>query len=151
MYNVPSDCTIVMTKSSGDFTSCDLYIASLEESLALACNYVANAPTMALAPTPVVDPMATLHLKIEAQRKQFDLILKQNLDLVAAFAKASATTGLSSGTTPKSRHTGRKRSRAQLKECPSCKKIGIHKPADCFSLAASADKCPTNCKVPSST
>jgi hypothetical protein len=55
------------TKSSSDFTSRDLYMKSLKESLALARNYVTNAPTMAPAPTPVVDPMATLHLDMEAK------------------------------------------------------------------------------------
>ncbi len=38
MYDVPSDCTIAMSKSSGDVTTHDLYIESLEESLALARN-----------------------------------------------------------------------------------------------------------------
>jgi hypothetical protein len=148
MYNVPSDRTITMTKSSGDFTSCDLYIESLKESLALAHDYVTNAPTRAPAPTPVVDPMATLHLDMEAQRKQFELLLKQNSDLVTAFAKASASNNPGSGTTPKPRHTGCKRSWAHLKECPNCKKMCTHKPADCFSLAANTDKCLTNLKYP---
>jgi hypothetical protein len=151
MYNVPSDHTIATTKSSGDFTLCDLYIESLEESLALACNYVTNTPTTAPALTPVVDPMATLCLDMEAQRKQSELLLKQNLDLVTAFAKASASTNPGSGTTPKPRRTSCKHSWAHLKECPNCKKMCTHKPADCFSLAANADECPTNWKVPSST
>ena len=86
MYNLPSNRAIATTKSSGDFTSCDLYIKSLEESLALACNYMTNAPTTAPAPTPVVDPMAILRLDMEAQRKQFKLLLKQNLDLLPTFA-----------------------------------------------------------------
>ncbi len=151
MYGVPSNCTIATTKSSGDYTSRDLYIESLKKSLALARNYVTNAPTMAPAPTPVVDPMATLHLNMEAQCKQFELLLKQNLDLVTAFAKASATTNPSSGTTPKPRCTSHKHLWAHLKECPNCKKMCTHKPVDCFSLAANADKCPTNWKVPLST
>jgi hypothetical protein len=49
MYYVPSNRTISMTKSSGDFTSRDLYIESLKESLALARDYMTNAPTMAPA------------------------------------------------------------------------------------------------------
>jgi hypothetical protein len=36
MYNVPSDRTITMTTSSSDLTSHDLYIESLDESLALS-------------------------------------------------------------------------------------------------------------------
>ncbi len=95
--------------------------------------------------------MATLHLEMEAQHKLFDLLLKQNLDLVAAFTIVSATTNLGSGTTPKMRRTGQEHFWAQLKECPNCKKMCTHKLADCFSLAANADKRPTNWKVPLST
>jgi hypothetical protein len=123
MCNVPFNCTIATTKSSGDFISHDLYIESLEESLALAHNYVTNTPTTAPDPTPVIDPMATLSLDMEAQCKQFELLLKQNLDLVTTFAKVSVTTNPGSGTTPKPRRTGRKHLRAQLKECPNCKKM----------------------------
>ncbi len=86
MYDIPSDRTIATTKSSSDFTSRDLYIKSLNESLALARNYVTNVPTMAPAPTPVVNPMTTLRLDMEAQCKQFKLLLKQNLDLLPTFA-----------------------------------------------------------------
>ncbi len=134
--------------SSGDFTSRDLYIESLKESLALACNYVTNTPTTAPAPTPVVNPMATLCLNMEVQCKQFELLLKQ---ICTMFAKASATTNPGNGTIPKPRHSSCKRSQAHLKECPNCKKMCTHKPDDCFSLAANADKRPTNWKVPSST
>ncbi len=148
MYDVPSDRTIVTTKSSGDFTSRDLYIKSLEKPLALACDYLTSAPTMAPALIPVANPMATLHPDIEAQCKQFELPLKQNSDLVTTFAKASATTNPGSGTTPKPRCTSHEPLQAHLKECPNCKKMCIHKLADCFSLAANADKHPTNWKVP---
>jgi hypothetical protein len=150
MYDV-SNHTIATTKSSGDFTSRDLYIESLKESLALVRNYVTNAPTMTPAPILVVNPMATLHLDMEAQCKRFKLLLKQNLDLLTAFAKASVTTNPGSGTTPKPRCTSCKRLQTHLKECPNCKKMCTHKPADCFSLAANAEKRPTNWKVPSST
>ncbi len=109
MNDVPSNHTIATTKRSSDFTSRDLYIKSLEESLALACDYLTNAPMTAPAPTPVVDPLATLHLNMEAQGKPFELLLKQNSDLVTAFAKASASTNPGSGTTPKPRRTGCKR------------------------------------------
>ncbi len=71
MFDVPSNHTFVMSKCNGNFTVRDLYIESLEESLALACDYMTNAPTMAPASTPVVDPLATLHLEMDAQRKQF--------------------------------------------------------------------------------
>jgi hypothetical protein len=151
MFDIPTDHTFAMSKTNGDFTTRDLYTKSLKESLALAHNYMTNAPTMAPAPTPVVDLMTTLHLDMDAQRKQFKLLLKQNLDLVSSFAKANATTNPGSGATPKPRCTGCKQSQAHLKECPNCKKMCTHKPYDCYSLAANVDKRPTNYEAPSST
>ncbi len=89
---------------------------------------------------------------MDAQRKQFKLLLKQNLDLIIAFAKGNASTNPGSIATPKPRHTGPESLRAHLLECPkNCKKICTHKPADYFSLAANADKHPPNWKVPLST
>jgi hypothetical protein len=144
MFDVPFDRTFVTSKSNGNFTTQDLYIESLEESLALARNYMTNAPTTAPASTPVFDALTTLCLEMDAQCKQFKLLLKQNLDLVAAFVKTNASPNPGSGATPKSRHTGCERLQAHLKECPNCKKMCTHKPYDCYSLAANADKCPTN-------
>ncbi len=106
MFDVHSDCTFVTSKSNGNFTSCDLYIKSLEESLALARDYMTNTPMTAPAPTPVVNPMTTLHLDMYAQRKQFELLLKQNLDLLTAFAKVSGSPNPGSDATPKLRRTG---------------------------------------------
>jgi hypothetical protein len=151
MFDIPSNHTFATSKSNGNFTSSDLYIESLDESLALACNYMTNAPTTAPAPTPANDPMTTLRLDMDAQCKQFELLLKQILDLAAAFAKANASPNPGSGTTPKPRRTGCKCLRAHLKESPNCKKMSTHKPDDCYSLAANADKCPTNYEAPSST
>ncbi len=103
------------------------------------------------APTPVIDPMTTLRLDMDAQRKQFELLLNQNLELVAAFMKASVSPNSGSGATPKPRRTGCERSQAHLKECPNCKKMCTHKPDDCYALAANVDKRPTNYKAPLST
>jgi hypothetical protein len=151
MFDVPSDRTVVTSKSNGNFTARDLYIKSLEESLALAHDYMTNASMPAPAPTPVVDHMTPLRLDMDTQDKHFELQLKQNLDLVAAFTKASASPNPGSGATPKPRRTGRERLLAHLKECPNCKKMCIQKPDDCYSLAVNADKCPTNYKAPLST
>ncbi len=123
MVNVPSNCTFVTSKSNDNFTPRDLYIESLEESLALARDYMTNAPTTAPAPTPVVNPLITLRLDMEAQRKQFELLIKQNSDLVATFAKVNASPNPGSGATPKPRRTGCERLRAHFKECPNCKKM----------------------------
>ncbi len=148
MFDVPSGRTFVTSKSIGDFTARDLYIKSLEESRALVCNDMTNAPMPAPAPTPFVDPLTTLCLDMNTQHKQFKLLLKQNSDLVAAFTKANASPNPGSGTTPKPRHTDRERLWAHLKECPNCKKMCTHKLDDCYSLAANADKRPTNYRPP---
>ncbi len=66
VFDVPSDRTFMTSKSNGDFTSRNLYIESLEESLGLAHDYMTNAPTVAPAATPVIDPMTTLHLNMDA-------------------------------------------------------------------------------------
>jgi hypothetical protein len=86
MFDAPSDCTFAMSKSNGDCTTRALYIESLKESPALARDYVTNTPTPAPASTPIVDPLATLRLELDAQQKQFELLLKHNLDLVPTFA-----------------------------------------------------------------
>jgi hypothetical protein len=151
MFVIPSDRTSVISKSNGDCTTRDLYIESLKESLALARDYVTNAPTPAPASTPIVDPLATLCLELDAQHKQFKLLLKQNLDLVTIFVQTNARPNPGSSATPKPRRTGCKRLQTHLKECPSCKKMCTHKPNDCYSLAANADKCPTNYRAPLST
>jgi hypothetical protein len=151
MFDIPSDRTFAMSKSNGDCTTRDLYIKSLEESLALARDYVTNAPTLAPASTPIIDPLATLHLELDAQCKQFELLLKQNLDLVTAFAQTNASPSPGSSATPKPWHTGHERLWTHLKECPNCKKMCTHKPDDCYSLAANVDKRPTNYRAPSST
>jgi hypothetical protein len=148
MFDVPSDRTFAMSKSNSNFTALDLYIESLEESLALARDYITNAPTPAPASTPIADPLASLCLEMDTQCKQFELLLKQNLDLVAAFVQTNARPNPSSSATPKPRRTGRKHSRTHLKECPNCKKMCTHKPDDCYSLAANTDKCPTNYRAP---
>ncbi len=49
MFDVPSNRTFAMSKSNGNCTTHDLYIESLAESLALARDYVTNAPTLAPA------------------------------------------------------------------------------------------------------
>jgi hypothetical protein len=151
MFDIPSNCTFATSKSNGNFTTRDLYIKSLEESLALARDYMTTAPTTAPAPTPVINPMTTLCLDMDAQCKQFKLLLKQDSGLVAAFTKASANPNPGSGATPKARRTGRERLQAHFKECPNCKKMCTHKPDDCYSLAVNTDKCPTNYKAPLST
>jgi hypothetical protein len=86
---------------------------------------------------------------MEAQRKQFDILMKQNLELVSAIAKSNvAPTGNGTGSTPAQSGRPRACNSANLKECPNCKRMCRHNPADCFSLEANAAKRPTGWKVP---
>jgi hypothetical protein len=82
--NIPTNCSIVSTSS--DITTHNLYIESLEALLAAAREYV----TKERASTPdKPDPAALLHMELNTQRKQFDLIMKQNSVLLAAMAKGN--------------------------------------------------------------
>ena len=147
IYSVPSDRTITTTASSGELSTRDLYVESLEESLAIAREYMATAPTTPTPPSTVFDPLATLRTDMDAQRKQFEALLKQNADLVATIAK-TASAGNGGGTAPaRTGRTGRHRPRANLKECPNCKKMCTHEAADCFSLPTNADKRPVGWRV----
>ena len=78
--DIPTNLSLVSTSS--DFTTRDLYIGSLKELLAAAWEYVAKER----APTPdKPDPVDLLCTELDAQRKQFDLIMKQNSALLAVF------------------------------------------------------------------
>jgi hypothetical protein len=85
MNDIPTNCSLVSTSS--DFTTCNLYIESLKESLAAAREYVAkeHAPTL-----DEPDPAALLRMELDTQCKQFDLIMKQNSALLAAMAKRNS-------------------------------------------------------------
>jgi hypothetical protein len=86
--NIPTNRSLVSTSS--DFTTCNLYMESLEELFVAAREYVAKER----APTPdKPDPAYLLHMELDAQCKQFDLIMKQNSTLLAAMAKGNGGGG----------------------------------------------------------
>jgi hypothetical protein len=86
--NIPTNCSLVSTSS--DFTTRNLYIESLEKLLVAAWEYVAKER----APTPnKPDPADLLCTDLEAQRKQFNLIMKQNSALLAAVVKGNGSGG----------------------------------------------------------
>ncbi len=88
IYDVPSDQTMASTAPS-KITTRDLYIESLEESLAAAREYVTKVPNTPIAP----DPMAMLRTELDAQQKQFEIIMKQNLDLLTNMAQNGGGSG----------------------------------------------------------
>jgi hypothetical protein len=72
--DISTNCSLVSTSS--DITTHNLYIECHKESLAAAWEYVAKERT----PTPdKPDPAALLRTELDAQCKQFDLIMKQTL------------------------------------------------------------------------
>ncbi len=78
--------------------------------------------------------------------KQFEALMRQNTNLVATIAKTATTNG--GGTAnARSGRTGWSCPRANLKECPHCKKMCMHEATDCFSLPMNADKCPVGWQV----
>jgi hypothetical protein len=90
--DIPTDCSLVSTSS--DFTTRDLYIENLKESLAAAREYVAKER----APTPdTPDPAKLLRIELNAQQKQDELIMKQNSALLEAKAKGNGGIGIGGG------------------------------------------------------
>jgi hypothetical protein len=86
--NIPTNHSLVFTSS--DFTTRNLYIESFEELLAAAREHVAKKR----APTPdKPDPAYLLCTELEAQHKQFDLIMKQNSNLLVDMAKGNGSGG----------------------------------------------------------
>jgi uncharacterized membrane protein YgcG len=88
IYNVPSNQSMASTAPS-KITTCNLYIESLEELLAVACKYVTKVPNTPIAP----DPITMQRAELDAQRKQFKLIMKQNLDLLTNMAQNGGGNG----------------------------------------------------------
>ena len=104
------------------------------------------------APPTVTDPMAPLCAELEAQRKQFDLIMKQNADLLTATKNGlsggsgggggggGGGSGRNGGRGGGCSGSGRKPSLTAL--CPNCNKMMTHKLEDCYSLEANKSKIP---------
>jgi hypothetical protein len=88
IYNVPSNQSMASTAPSKKTTRA-LYIESLEEPLVTAREYVTKVPNTPIAP----DPMAMLRAELDAQQKQFELIMKQNLDLLTNVAQNGGGNG----------------------------------------------------------
>jgi hypothetical protein len=70
-------------------TTRDLYIESLEELLAVAREYVTKVPNIPIAP----DLIVMLCAELNAQRKQFELIMKQISDLLTNMAQNGGGNG----------------------------------------------------------
>jgi hypothetical protein len=147
---IPTNCSIVSTSSN--FTTHDLYIESLKESLVAAWEYVAKER----APTPdKLDPSNLLPIELVAQQKQFDLIIQQNSALLAAMAKRNGGGG-GGGGGGSSRGGGGGSGGNKLHDpgtktiCPNCNKLVVHAATGCYTLPANKDKTPTWYEPPKS-
>jgi hypothetical protein len=79
-----------LVSTSSDFTTRDLHLESPEELLAAAWEYVAKERV----PTPdKLDQADLLRTELDAQCKQFNLIMKQNSALLVAMAKGNGGSG----------------------------------------------------------
>jgi hypothetical protein len=150
--NIPTNRSLVATSS--DFTTRDLYIESLEESLAAAREYFVKEPTPALDKP---DPADLLPTELDPQCKQFDLIMKQNFALLAAMAKGHGDGGGGSGGSGGGGSgssggggSNRHHDRGTKAIFPNCNYLVIHVASECFMLPANKDKIPTWYKPPKS-
>ncbi len=65
----------------------DLYVKSLEESLVAARKYGAKDMAARAAPPPANKQLTLLHNNLDAQHKQFELVMEQNSKLLVALFK----------------------------------------------------------------
>ncbi len=148
--DIPTDRSLVSTSS--DVTTHNLYIESLEESLAAAWEYVVKER----APTPdKPDPENLLRIELDGQQKQFELIMQQNSALLAAMTKGNGGGGGGSDGSSGSSGCGgshggggggggnKCHDRGTKAICPSCNKLVVHVAFNCYTLPANKDKIPT--------
>jgi hypothetical protein len=155
--------SVTTTNTESDFT-CNLYIKSLEESLAAAWTYCALDATTSTPVPPAFDPLTHLQTELAEQRKQVLEVMVQNASLMAALSKGGSggnsdgnggsggggggggSRGGSRGKGGRSNRGGGGRHKNSWKEkklFPNCNKVVINNPAECFSLEGNKDKCPT--------
>jgi hypothetical protein len=71
----------------------DLYVKSQEESLMVARKYVAKDMAARAAPPPANEQLTLLRNNLDAQRKQFELVMEKNSKLLAALSKGGGGGG----------------------------------------------------------
>jgi hypothetical protein len=151
----------VTTANTKSDNTRNLYIESLEESLAAAWEYCTLGATTC-PPVPLAfDPLTRLQTKLVEQRKQVLEVMAQNASLMAALSKGGGGSGGgggggggggSGGGGGRGRGRGKggcsnrsgrhKNPWKEKKLCPNCTKVVIHDHAECFSLEANKDECP---------
>ena len=139
--------SIITATTESDLTR-NLYIESLEESLAAAWEQYALDATMRTPVPPAFDPLTLLQTEVAEQRKQVSDVMAQNAKLIATLFKGGGGDGGGGGGSGKGKDNNGDNSNRhktpwkEKKLCPNCNKEVVHDPADCFSLEANKDKCP---------
>ncbi len=137
----------------------NLYIESLEESLAAAWEYCTTGATTHTPIPPAFDPLTHLQTELAEQCKQVSEVMAQNTSLMAALSKGDGGVdnggggggGGDGGGGGGGRGKGGRSDRGgwhknpwkEKKLCPNCNKVVFHDPSECFSLKANTDKCST--------
>ena len=127
------------------------YISALEETMprlaieqetAYAATNAATTKAAAMSPG---DTLAANTLNDFQNQLLTEMRNEMKKVLVAAMTAAATGSSARGGDTAKDGGKERwRKTRSDLPLCPHCKRNGKHKPEDCFSLPANADKKPAN-------
>jgi hypothetical protein len=94
--NHSSAQSVITSNTESDFTQ-DLYIKSLEESLAAACNYCTTDAATCTPVPPSINHFAILQTELAEQRKQVTEVMAQNTKFLVALSKGDGSGGSGSG------------------------------------------------------
>jgi hypothetical protein len=147
VHDHSSTHSIITANTKSDLTR-DLYIESLEESLAAAREHCATDATTRSPVPPVFNPLTLLQTKLVEQCKHVLEVMVQNAKLMAALSKGGGGGNGGGGGGGRGKGGGsdncgwHKTPLKEKKLCPNCKKVVDHDPAECFSLEENKDKCP---------
>ena len=123
--------SVVMPNGGHDY---DTYVSALEDVIARQLVDCEDALTVNTTTTPTVLPTEIM----AAKKKEMTAMMAT----MAASSNGGAAGGSGTGNgTGGGKCKGRvKRDYENMPECPHCTKKAMHKPEDCFSLPANADK-----------
>jgi hypothetical protein len=140
----------------------------------VAQEYVTKDMAARAAAPPANEQLTFLCNDLNAQHKQFELVMEQNSKLLAALSKGGGGNGGCGGGSSgggknnggvanngggarkggsgggggsRGGGSGRNSTFREKKLCPNCNKWVVHFPAECFSLEANKNKCPTGWKA----
>ncbi len=148
VHNHSSACSVTTANTKSNFTH-DLYIESLEDSLAVAWEYCALDTTRRTPILPAFNPLMLLQTKLAEQRKQVLEVMAQNASLMAALSKGGGSGDGGGGGSGRGKggisvHGGwHKTPWKEKKLCPNCNKVVVHDAVECFFLKANKNECPT--------